>query len=48
MMGYKLKRMEDSRYWDFVTEKNIVGKASLIWFSWENGPRWNRLFKSIK
>jgi len=48
MMGDNRHRSQDSRYWGFVPETNIVGKASLIWFSWENGPRWNRLFKSIR
>jgi signal peptidase I len=48
MMGDNRHRSQDSRYWGFVPETNIVGKASLIWFSWENGPRWNRLFNSIK
>ncbi len=48
MMGDNRHRSQDSRYWGFVPETNIVGKASLIWFSWENGPRWNRLFKTIK
>lgn len=48
MMGDNRHRSQDSRYWGFVPETNIVGKASLIWFSWENGPRWSRLFKSIK
>jgi len=48
MMGDNRHRSQDSRFWGFVPETNIVGKASLIWFSWENGPRWNRLFKTIK
>jgi signal peptidase I len=48
MMGDNRHRSQDSRYWGFVPETHIVGKASLIWFSWENGPRWNRLFKTIK
>lgn len=48
MMGDNRHRSQDSRYWGFVPETNIVGKASLIWFSWEKGPRWSRLFKSIK
>ena len=38
----------DSRYWGFVPEDHVVGKASLIWFSYENGPRWKRLFRWIK
>jgi signal peptidase I len=48
MMGDNRHRSQDSRYWGFVPETHIVGKASLIWFSYENGPRWKRLFNSIK
>ncbi|HEY0298229.1 MAG TPA: signal peptidase I [Arachidicoccus sp.] len=48
MMGDNRHRSQDSRYWGFVPETAIVGKASLIWFSWQNGPRWNRIFKVIK
>ena len=48
MMGDNRHRSQDSRYWGFVPETHIVGKASLIWFSWDKGPRWKRLFNSIK
>ncbi|WP_153799817.1 signal peptidase I [Foetidibacter luteolus] len=48
MMGDNRHGSQDSRFWGFVPETHIVGKASLIWFSWNKGPRWNRLFKSIK
>ncbi|MBC7534655.1 MAG: signal peptidase I [Ferruginibacter sp.] len=48
MMGDNRHNSLDSRYWGFVPEDHIVGKASLIWFSWEGGPRWKRLFNSIK
>lgn len=48
MMGDNRHNSQDSRFWGFVPEDHIVGKASLIWFSWQNGPRWNRLFKLIK
>ena len=48
MMGDNRHRSQDSRIWGFVPETHVVGKASLIWFSWQNGPRWNRLFKTIK
>lgn len=47
MMGDNRHNSLDSRYWGFVPEDHVVGKASLIWFSWENGPRWKRLFTSI-
>ena len=48
MMGDNRHASQDSRFWGFVPETHIVGKASMIWFSYENGPRWNRLFKFIK
>ena len=47
MMGDNRHNSLDSRYWGFVPEDHVVGKASLIWFSWEGGPRWKRLFSSI-
>lgn len=48
MMGDNRHGSQDSRFWGFVPEDRIVGKAWLIWFSWENGPRWNRLFRTVK
>ena len=48
MMGDNRQGSQDSRYWGFVPEDRIVGKAWLIWFSWEDGPRWNRLFRTVK
>lgn len=48
MMGDNRQGSQDSRYWGFVPEDRIVGRASIIWFSWDGGPRWNRLFKSVK
>ena len=48
MMGDNRHNSLDSRYWGFVPEDHVVGKASLIWFSWEGGPRWKRIFRGIK
>lgn len=48
MMGDNRHGSQDSRFWGFVPEDRIVGKAWMIWFSWEGGPRWNRLFKIVK
>ncbi|HVZ58097.1 MAG TPA: signal peptidase I [Chitinophagaceae bacterium] len=48
MMGDNRQGSQDSRYWGFVPEDRIVGKAWMIWFSWEKGPRWNRLFRIVK
>ena len=48
MMGDNRHNSLDSRYWGFVPEDHVVGKASLIWFSYEGGPRWKRIFRSIQ
>jgi signal peptidase I len=47
-MGDNRHNSLDARYWGFVPEDHVVGKASLIFFSWDKGPRWNRIFKKIK
>ena len=48
VMGDALHGSQDSRYWGFVPEDHVVGKAGRIWFSWDKGVRWDRLFKAIE
>lgn len=53
MMGDNRHNSADSRFWGFVPEDHIVGKAVFIWMSWDtNGTflgkiRWSRLFNVI-
>ncbi len=59
MMGDNRHNSEDSRYWGFVPEDHVVGKALFVWWSvaadgegaeWPDITekiRWNRLFRPI-
>ncbi|HEY9261943.1 signal peptidase I [Chitinophaga sp.] len=49
MMGDNRNESTDSRFWGFVPEDHIVGKASIIWLSYhKNRIRWGRLFSAIR
>ena len=52
VMGDNRDYSNDSRYWGFVPEKNIVGKAILVWFNWDvsNGKsvKWDRIGTRIQ
>jgi signal peptidase I len=54
MMGDNRHNSLDSRYWGFVPEDHVVGKAFFIWLSIDrnadflNKIRWSRFFKLIR
>ncbi|HEX5001289.1 MAG TPA: signal peptidase I [Bacteroidia bacterium] len=53
MMGDNRLNSADSRFWGFVPEDHVVGKAVFIWMSWDTNAdllhkiRWSRLFTLI-
>jgi signal peptidase I len=49
MMGDNRHNSLDSRFWGFVPENHVVGKAWFVWLSYDgNGIRWSRLLHGVK
>ncbi len=47
VLGDNRDNSRDSRFWGFVPEQNLMGKAFFIWMNWDRGINFDRVGKRI-
>lgn len=47
VLGDNRDNSRDSRFWGFVPEQNLMGKAFFIWMNWDRGINFDRVGKKI-
>ena len=45
MLGDNRDNSQDSRFWNFVPDEYLIGRAFMIWFNWDwgHGRDWERV-----
>jgi len=48
VLGDNRGNSRDSRYWGYVPDENLVGRAFMIWMNWDRGPELGRIGSKIR